>query len=89
MITEKELFEIGFRRIGDEDNDPFYQVFLDQSVLNIFDISGNFDRNGGFQIYSIKNRTFNEISEIQEIFSACRFQVNWKIMNKYGSKELN
>lgn len=26
MITEKELFEQGWKRFGDEENDPYYKV---------------------------------------------------------------
>ena len=41
MITEQELFEIGFRRYGDEENDPYYKAVLKGDVFGIHFLSGN------------------------------------------------
>jgi hypothetical protein len=85
MITEKELFDIGFRRFGDEEDDPYYKMILEGDVFNITEINGNFDSVGGFMIYSIRDRSFGSVDEIKQIMDICRFKVNWDIMNRYGS----
>jgi hypothetical protein len=85
MITEKQLFEIGFRRYGDEEKDPFYKIVLIGDVFDITQIAGNFNNVGNFIIYSIKDREFKNINEIKEIMNVCRFKVNWNIVNRYGS----
>lgn len=85
MILETELFEIGFRRFGDEENDPYYKVILDSSVFGLSDLAGNLDQDGNFQIYSMYNRNFNKISEIKQIIEVNKLVINWDIMNRYGS----
>ena len=85
MILETELFEIGFRRFGDEENDPYYKVILDRSVFGLSDLAGNLDQNGNFEIYSMHNRKFNKILEIKQIIEINKLVVNWDIMNIYGS----
>lgn len=85
MITEQELFEIGFRRYGDEENDPYYKCVLKGDVFGIHFLSGNLNSNGIFEIYSMHNRKFSKISEIDDIFRINRFVIDWDVVNRYGS----
>ena len=85
MITEKELFGQGWKRFGDEENDPYYKVILEPKVFGLYDLSGNFTEDGNFKIYSIHNRVFTEINQIAELFLHCQFEINWDIMGRYGS----
>ena len=85
MITEEELFEIGFRRYGDDEDDPFYKIVLKGDVFGIPHLSGNLDNNGLFEIYSMHNRQFSEMSELNDVMKINRFNVDWDIVNRYGS----
>lgn len=85
MITEKELFGQGWKRFGDEENDPYYKVILEPKVFGLHNLSGNFTEDGNFEIYSIHNRVFTEINQIADLFLHCQFEINWDIMGRYGS----
>ena len=69
MITEKELFNFGFVRKGDEDNGPYYVIHLDGTVFGLHTLSGNFDEKGRFEIYDMKGRKFTLITELNIIFT--------------------
>lgn len=88
MITEKELFGQGWKRFGDHENDPYYKIILEPKVFGLYDLSGNFTDNGNFNIYSIHNRVFTEISQIAELFLINQFEINWDMMERYGSDTL-
>lgn len=91
MITEKELFSQGWRRFGDNENDPYYQLILDRSVFGLAELSGNFvngQPNDSFCIYSMRDRIFNNIEEIKLLIEVNRFIVDLELANKYGSKEI-
>lgn len=85
MITEKELFDQGWRRYGDEDNDPYYRLILEPKVFGLSDLNGNLNQNGIFTIYSMNNRKFSKISEIENIIKINKFIINWDIVKRYGS----
>jgi len=88
MIKEKELFDQGFKRFGDEENDPYYKIILKPKVFGLYDLSGNFTENGNFKIHSIHNRLFTEINQIAELLLVNQFVINWDAMNRYGSDDL-
>ena len=53
MITEKELLEIGFKRLGGNEDDPFYKItFKPPFKFNVISISGNFTESGAFKLYA-------------------------------------
>lgn len=85
MITEKDLFRVGFKRFGDEENDPYYKVILEPKVFRLHDLSGMFKEDGKFIIHCIHNRDFTDIKEIEELFSVCKFEIEWSMMARYGS----
>lgn len=85
MITETQLFSLGWKRFGDDENDLYYKIFLKRTVFGLDYLSGNFTENNDFIIYSMHNRVFTDISQIVELFFICRFEINWDLMNRYGS----
>lgn len=53
MITEKQLLEIGFIRLGDSEGDPFYKItFKPPFKFDVASISGNFTESGTFEVYA-------------------------------------
>ena len=85
---QKQLFDLGWRRYGQGEGDPYYKVILDASVFGIRDLNGDFNTKGEFEIYSMFNRSFESIKGIEEIFKVNRFKVEWGITSRYGSKTI-
>lgn len=86
-ITESELFNIGWKRFGDEELDPYYKIYLKPFVFGLDSLSGNFDKNGNFIIFSIQDRIFTYINEIIEIFTCNKFVIDIDTMQRYGSNK--
>ena len=68
MITEKELFGQGWKRFGDDENDPYYKVILEPKVFGLYDLSGNFTEDGDEEIICI------EIPTMYNTNIDCRFE---------------
>lgn len=96
MITEQQLFDIGFRRFGDEENDPYYKVIFSNRIFDVFQLSGNFlsylqgnESIEGFVLFDMGfDRVFTSIDEIKQIIEINGFIINHDLTNKYGSSEL-
>lgn len=86
MITEKELFDQGWRRYGDDDNDPYYKLLLEPKVFSLHSLSGILNSNGVFTIYNMNLRKFYKISELEDVMKVNKFVIDWKTVNRYGSK---
>lgn len=81
MISEQQLFDQGWRRYGDNEDDPYYRLILDGSVFGLYALSGNF-KGDSFEIYSMHNRIFNDIKEIDDIININGFKINCGIVKK-------
>ena len=88
LISEKELFNQGWRRYGDEENDLYYKLILDGSVFGLYDLSGNYKENGMFWIYAISKSEYDNITQLKELIEIMGLKINWDIVNRYGSSEI-
>lgn len=87
-LFQKQLFHRGWRVYGLEDDDPFFRVVLDNSVFGLHYLSGNFTNDGCFEIYSIPNRKFTDIKELDKLFTTCRFRPKWDTISRNGKEQI-
>jgi len=85
MITEGNLFNLGFKRFGDSEDDPYYKIILNPNNFNLHEISGMLTE-GTFTWYSNIMNTYDKFSTLKEIFEINEFTPK-EIMQKYGSNK--
>ena len=71
-IKENHLFEMGWTRLGDDEEDPFYRFHSKEPVLGNHHLSGNYKPDGSFEIYGVP-RVFNLAIEIEDWIIAVGF----------------
>lgn len=85
MITEQELFNLGWRRFDDHRHDPHYDIQLFPKTFGLTRLSGRLKSNGTFDIFGIQDRNFKTIIEIEELFQVNCFKIDWDLVNRYGT----
>lgn len=85
-IPESKLFEIGWRRFGDHEDDPFYRFHSSTTVLNTSVISGNYTDTGEFEIYGVPV-LFHSIVGLSAWIETVGFVSDKSIIDRYGSSD--
>ena len=68
MIKENELLEIGFERLGDDENDPFFQIAFKAPIkFNTYTLSGDLD-SGKFELYA-NDTKYSNIKDLHELIN--------------------
>jgi hypothetical protein len=74
-IKEQELFRMGWVRFGDDEDDPFYRFHSNVSVLGTQQLSGNYTKGGGFEIYGVP-QVFASIENLKKWVAIVGFMLN-------------
>ena len=74
MITEQQLFDLGFIRLGDDEEDPYYYIVFKEPLNGNRNFSGNLDERG-FELYAVP-KIFTAPEQITRFMEACGLEVD-------------